>query len=90
MPYRRWGKNQRRCPWDSGNDLVLVTDLIVKAETEKAFGIAIDERRLGWLAKSQLKRSTLVVGEQGSAVMPRWLAEIHLFMYDEYRGEPLP
>jgi hypothetical protein len=65
------------------SDPVTVYDLILKLETEAAFGIEADENDVYWLPKSQIEAHTLVVGQQGMAVMPRWLADKLSLDYEE-------
>jgi hypothetical protein len=67
-----------------GDDAVTVSDLVLKIETDKAFGILADEdESVIWIPKSQVEEHTLVVGQQGMAVLPRWLADKHGFDYDD-------
>lgn len=77
---RRAEKERDRMSWR--DDPVTVQDLVTKIETAKAFGILVDEDEVVWLPKSQIESHTLVVGQQGMAVMPRWLADKYEFDYD--------
>jgi hypothetical protein len=65
------------------DDAVTAHDLVLKIETPKAFGVESDVDEVIWLPKSQIEEHTLVIGEQGIAVMPKWLADKHEFIYDE-------
>jgi hypothetical protein len=67
----------------SNLDPVTVQDLIMKIETDKAFGVESDVEEIIWLPKSQIEEHTLEKGEQGWAIMPKWLADKHGFIYDE-------
>ena len=68
----------------ANDDPVTVDDLVLETETDKAFGILADEEgSLIWIPKSQVEEHTLVVGQQGMAVMPKWLADKHGFDYDD-------
>lgn len=73
-----------------GNDLVTVSDLVLLAETDKAYGVAVVEGEAEkknveyWLPKSQVDRITMKKGgDTGEVDIPRWLAEKNNLEYED-------
>jgi hypothetical protein len=73
-----------------GNDLVTVSNLILLAETDKAYGVAViedaEEKKTVeyWLPKSKIDRITMKKrGDIGEVDVPRWLAEKNNLEYED-------
>lgn len=67
----------------ASSDPVTVNNLVLKVETDGAFGVDAGSDDIVWIPKSQVEAHTLFKDEKGTAVMPKWLADKNDFEYEE-------